>query len=473
MIRTTFRATVLLLILALASPAVRAEERTLESKAFGPVPVFLQVKSPRLFIVFISGEEGWTKADSEVGAELARRGYLVAGVDLKRYFEGLAREKASCALAALDFEELSGLVQGKLGLNGLLPVLTGREDGATLAFAALAQARPGIFLGGISLGFCPRLAAPVPLCRGNALQFKEEDDGRGVSLLPCPTLDTPWIVIQGRQDKVCGLEPVKTFVSLTRSSQMVEIPGGGHELKPLVPGMEKLTLAQGSLGQLEAALRPVVPEKLSDLPLVEVPAPGSQSNVLVVYLTGDGGYGVVDRGVSEGLAKAGYSVVAWNSLKYYWTRKDPDIAARDLRRILDHYLSAWHKQEVVIGGYSLGADAAPFLINRLPEDQRRRVVLLFLLGPGATMSFDFHIRDWLEYVPRPYELQVLPEYRKLEDLPLLCFYGDQDKANICGRLPKAHLRSVSFPSRHRLGSHIDRIVDATVGELERLTAIKR
>ena len=469
MIKMTFRAAAFLLVLVLACPSLRGQETTVDSKAFGPVPVFLQVKNPRLSVVFISGEEGWTKADAEVAAELARRGYLVAGIDLKAYFEDLAREKASCALAALDFEDLSGLVQVKLGLSGRMPVLAGRAGGAALAFAALAQARPGTFLGGISLGFCPRLAIPVPLCRGNGLLSKEEKDGRDVSLLPCPSLDTPWIVIHGSQDKACAFESVRTFASLTRSSQMVEIPGGGHEMKPLVPWIEKLTLALGSLGQLEAAQKPVVPEKLSDLPLVEVPAPGSKSNVLVVYLTGDGGYGIVDRGVSEGLAKAGYSVVAWNSLKYYWTRKDPDIAGRDLSRILGHYLSAWHKQEVVIGGYSLGGDAAPFLVNRLPEDLRRRVVLLFLLGPGATMSFDFHLRDWLEYVPRPYDRQVLPEYRTLEDLPILCFYGEDDRANICGKLPKGRLKSVSFPGRHRLGSHYERIVDITVEELKALT----
>ncbi len=457
-----------LIVLALAGAAARADERTIESKSFGPVPVYLQVKTPRLLILSLSGEEGWTKLDGEIATELARRGYLVAGIDLRTYFEGLARDKAACALASLDLQELSELVQIKLGLSGFAPVLAGRSGGAALVFAALAQSRPRMFLGGISLGFCPRLEVPVPLCRGNALQFKEEQDGRAAGLLPCPTLDTPWIVISGSQDKTCGLDSVRTFVSLTRTGQMVEVPGGGPDLKPFDPWLEKLTLALGSLSQLGAALKPAVPEKLADLPLVEVPVPGSESDVLVVYLTGDGGYGVTDRGVSEGLAKAGYPVVAWNSLKYYWTRKNPDVAARDLSRILDHYLTAWRKQRVAVAGYSLGADAVPFLVNRLPEDQRRRVILLALLGPSATMSFDFRLMDWLRYDPRPHEYQVLPEYGTLEDLRLLCFYGDQDKANICGKLPRKHLLSVALPGRHRLGSNYVRIVDIVVAEIKGL-----
>ncbi|HEY4574832.1 MAG TPA: AcvB/VirJ family lysyl-phosphatidylglycerol hydrolase, partial [Thermoanaerobaculia bacterium] len=60
------------------------------------------------------------------------------------------------------------------------------------------------------------------------------------------------------------------------------------------------------------------PSRVKGVPLVEVPAsPSSGRDEMAVLLTGDGGWAVTDRGLSEALAKGGIPVVGWNSLRYF------------------------------------------------------------------------------------------------------------------------------------------------------------
>ena len=110
--------------------------------------------------------------------------------------------------------------------------------------------------------------------------------------------------------------------------------------------------------------------KVDDLPLVEVPAPDSNTDTLCVIVSGDGGWAAIDKGISAALAKQGIPVVGLNALKYFWSARTPDQSAKDLERILRHYLAAWKKQKVLLVGYSFGADVIPFMATRLPDDLR-------------------------------------------------------------------------------------------------------
>ena len=84
-----------------------------------------------------------------------------------------------------------------------------------------------------------------------------------------------------------------------------------------------------------------------------------------------------------------------NSLEYFWKRRTPDSAARDLQRIVERYLTAWHKQKVILIGYSRGADVLPFMTNRLSPDLLKRTRLVALLGLEKDVEFEFHVQDWL------------------------------------------------------------------------------
>ncbi|MHB8079640.1 MAG: AcvB/VirJ family lysyl-phosphatidylglycerol hydrolase, partial [Candidatus Krumholzibacteriia bacterium] len=195
-----------------------------------------------------------------------------------------------------------------------------------------------------------------------------------------------------------------------------------------------------------------------DLPLVEVPATVTSGPVMAIHLTGDGGWGVTDKGIARELAAAGVPVVGWNSLRYFWQRRDPDEATRDLARVMRHYLTAWDKQKVILIGYSFGADVLPIMFNRLPFDLQARVPEVVLLGPSAEASFEFHLGDWFGRHGEDAVYPVAQEIVKIPQAKVFCFYGADDKDAICGQLDPARVTSVAMNGGHRIGGRFDGIV---------------
>jgi type IV secretory pathway VirJ component len=191
-------------------------------------------------------------------------------------------------------------------------------------------------------------------------------------------------------------------------------------------------------------------QRVKGVPLIEVPAPETGRNEMAVLLTGDGGWAVTDKGLSEALAKGGIPVVGWNSLRYFIRQKGPDRATHDLERVLRYYLPLWHKEKVILIGYSFGADVMPFLANRLPPDLAERVSIVALLGPSGAADFRFHPTEWLGK-PAADSLPVLPEIEKLRDKQILCAYGQAEKDSLCPRLPGGLAHLILRPGGHKMG----------------------
>jgi type IV secretory pathway VirJ component len=171
------------------------------------------------------------------------------------------------------------------------------------------------------------------------------------------------------------------------------------------------------------------------LPLVEVPVPaGASSDTLVVFVSGDGGWAKIDKSISSVLASSGMPVVGLNALQYFWTKKTPETAAADLQWLLESYLASWHKQRVVLVGYSRGADVLPAMVARLTPELRPRVRLLALLGPSPRVQFEFHVTDWLRDPQGGFA--VKPEVDRLHGQRILCLYGEDDHDSLCPALTK-------------------------------------
>jgi type IV secretory pathway VirJ component len=209
---------------------------------------------------------------------------------------------------------------------------------------------------------------------------------------------------------------------------------------------------------------PAVPG-LADLPLTEVPSPHGSSGFFAVHITGDGGYGTTDRGLSETLAAHGIPVVALNSLRYFWKKRTPAEAAEDLQRIMEHYRLAWHAERCIVIGYSMGADVLPFMLTRLPKSSLERIALVALLGPGPYAAFQFHLTQWFGRPPADQSLPVQAELEKLRGLRMLCFQGDEDKEAICSRLDPGLIKSVTLTGGHRIGSHYEPVAETILREV--------
>ncbi len=459
---------VLLALLGLCGvPSVRAAEETLSFGSFGTVHLYRRTPRPAQVLIFVSGDGGWNEGVVDMAGELAGMDALVIGVDIGVYLQALARSPKSCLYPAADFEALSKFVQKKLEYPAYVtPILSGYSSGATLVYVTLVQAPPNTFAGGISMGFCPDLLLSKPLCRGNGLEWRSGPRGKGYIFLPAATLEVPWVALQGTMDQVCDAKATAEYVGKVPRGELVLLPKVGHGFS--VP-RNWLPQLRDAFKRIAAANRPSHPapavESLADLPLIEVPATQSAGGAMAVVISGDGGWGVTDRGIAEGLAQQGIPAVGWNSLQYFWSAKTPERAARDLERILRSYLSLWNRSHAVIVGYSLGADVAPFMISRLPEDVRSRIDAVALLGPGGSADFEFHLTDWLVNRRRPTSQPVLPEIRKLRGIRVLCFFGKDDSDAICRDLAPDDATPIELGGGHRIGRQYQPVIDAVLKAL--------
>jgi type IV secretory pathway VirJ component len=185
------------------------------------------------------------------------------------------------------------------------------------------------------------------------------------------------------------------------------------------------------------------------LPLHEVPV-SHDGRRLAFLITGDGGYAPGDRGIAETFGTRGVPTVALNARDYLGTKRLPDDVARDAAAIMRHYLALWHRDSVILVGYSRGADMAPFIVTRLPADVRDRLSLVAMIGLGERASFEFHWSDLVRDTKRPTDIPVEPEVMKIHGVRMLCLYGEAEKTSQCPALSPTVLRADRHNGRHAL-----------------------
>ena len=173
------------------------------------------------------------------------------------------------------------------------------------------------------------------------------------------------------------------------------------------------------------------------LPLVEVPAAGPDSTVLALMISGDGNWASADKKIAAVLAADGIAVVGLKARDYLTHHHPtPDDAARDVEGVLRTYLARWHRDRILLVGYSRGADMMPFVANRLPADLRTRVRGMVLIGPVENASFEFHLIDLVKNEHRDSDVPLLPEVERLDGIPILCIYGEDEHDTFCRTAPQ-------------------------------------
>jgi type IV secretory pathway VirJ component len=196
-----------------------------------------------------------------------------------------------------------------------------------------------------------------------------------------------------------------------------------------------------------------------DLPLVEVPAERATNDAFAVIYSGDGGWRDLDRTLADVLAAKGMNVVGVDVLRYYWKSKSPDVAARDLTRIIRYYQLHWQRQKVLLIGFSFGADVLPFLIDRLPADERGDVNLVSLLSPERTTAFEVQPGGWLGRQSAS-GIPIEPALRPLSVIHIQCIYGgDEADTSLCTTPTAAAHEVVRKSGGHHFDENYDQLAN--------------
>jgi type IV secretory pathway VirJ component len=178
---------------------------------------------------------------------------------------------------------------------------------------------------------------------------------------------------------------------------------------------------------------------------IEIPSDKGGGALAVLY-SGDGGWGPLDQGVARQLADNGVPTLGVDSLRYFLTKRSPKEAAADLTTSLRRYEALWNRRDIVLVGYSFGADALPAIIPSLPADLREHVRSVVLIGTGPTGDLVFRPASWFDHFS-PDAYPAAPAIAALKGLKTTCVYGDQERHDICATLP-AEIAQVRLPGGH-------------------------
>jgi type IV secretory pathway VirJ component len=452
---------VLLLALCLITPACAKPEKPPEKLSFGvfgEVLIYRNADEPGRAVLLLS-EGAWDERMDKAARTIADMDATVVGIDTVRLITPLRAKADGCFYQAWEFEGLSKIVQKTLNFKGYhLPVLAGFGEGAAVAYATFAQAPKETFAGAITLGFSPRLAIGKPFCAANGFTFDNATGAApGVVMKPVAKPFGALVLIQGDKDDIFSPSEAKSFASQIPGARVVALTSQGRAFTE--PGQWRAAFQETLSAIVPAAARsgkgPSTADA-SDLPLVELPAehPGK---TLAVIVTGDGGWAGIDQQIGAILAEHGVSVVGFNSLKYFWNKREADEMARDLERTLAHYAAKWGAERFIVVGYSIGADVMPFMAGRMSAPTRDHLALVAMLGPGTHTEFEFRLSNWLTEENRPEGHAMIPEMPKLAKTPVLLVCGTEEEGTLCQNYKAPNVKNLILPGGHHFNKEYSQI----------------
>ncbi|MDG4897703.1 AcvB/VirJ family lysyl-phosphatidylglycerol hydrolase [Mesorhizobium sp. WSM4976] len=410
----------------------------LDGGRFGDVQVVVPGGEIRGYVVLFSGVAGWTQAD-KVGLDaLGAQGALAVGVDTRTYLNNLTKGDQACDNLVGDVEGLSRQLQRQhSGLQYHFPIVAGVGTGGTLAGLILAQSPVNTLAGAISVDPSLTLPGKRPLCGAGAASKHDA----GYVYGPTKTLNGFWSV---------GLTASEAADARTHIKDLE------NEGTPMAFTLLAGTPADGLASLLQPHLAKAEATGISDLPLIELPS-AKPSDLLAVVLSGDGGWRDLDKTIAEELQSRGVSVVGWDSVRYFWSKKSPEQTAADLSAVIQTYTEKWHADKVALVGYSFGADVLPFAYNLLDADIKSHVAEISLLGFADAADWQIRVAGWLGAAPSAEALPVAPAIKQVPSNLVQCFYGQEETDSLCPELAGRGAEIIQTTGGHHFDGNYARL----------------
>lgn len=400
----------------------------------------------RGMVIMMSSGQGWRDADAAAARAFSRRGYRVLGVDTAAFMSA-HRHDASCLYLPGLIESVSRDQQKQSGMTAYqLPALLGYQEGATLAYITQLQAPPLALSAVVALNPAPALPLMTMFCdhppgslsdRGQVV--RAESPGSAAPLR---------VWVDGRASAASEQFAAAINAGLTTMA---------HDHAALFSGYH------AALADIDAERKR---SPVADLPLVEVLPQRMEGKVFSIFYSGDGGWRDLDQTLSGVLADRGMPVVGVDTLHYYWHEKDPQQSAQDLARVIHHYQQQWHRQQVMLIGFSFGANVMPFLYNRLPDDIKKDIVRVSLLSPERTTAFSVDPSAWLHIHRDSGKVAIAPELTQVPAQLVQCIYGREEAADSLCTLPHVSaINVINKPGGHHFDENYDRLADEVLAGL--------
>jgi type IV secretory pathway VirJ component len=454
--------TIVLALIIISESSIVSASDSLNIAPFGKVFIYKKAETPRNVIIMISGDAGWRFGVVGFSETFSEMNALVIGVDIRRYFKDLRQRNDDCYTVAADFVNLATVIEKRYNFPDYRPALImGYSSGATLVYGILAQARAGTFIGGISLGFCPDIELPKMLCQTNGLTERIDKSGKSYFLQPDAKLGNPWIILQGKEDRVCDFSEAEDFVGKTTDAELIALPNVGHGFSKYSDFMPHWKDAYNRLiEKYEESQKAESPaDQIKNLPLSITDAKIQKNDgSIALIISGDGGWYWFEQAIANHLATIGIPTIGLDSKKYFWKRKSPEETAVDMAKALSYFGKKWGKDKFILIGYSLGAEIVPFIINRLPGEIKSKIISSVLLSPATTTDFEIHISNMLGMGNRNNTYNVIDEIIRMQSTSSLIILGEDEKSMVPGLLSGTSVKIRTLPGDHHYKLNLPLII---------------
>lgn len=144
---------------------------------------------------------------------------------------------------------------------------------------------------------------------------------------------------------------------------------------------------------------------------------------VIFYVSGDAGFNSFSKSFAANLHHHGYDVFALNTQRYFWTKKTPQQAATDTENFLKNVIKNRSNKNIILLGFSYGADVSPFIYNRFDNDFKKNIKNLIIIGPSKVNDFEIHLTDYLAG-EKLYGYSVVHEINRLQHVNFTMILSD-------------------------------------------------
>ncbi|MGR6431174.1 virulence factor family protein [Rhizobium sp. PAMB 3174] len=441
----TKKALLLSLALATALPlAAQADWATVPPATYDtgmiPSPHIARPDGDISAMVFlISGQDGWSAADDKRSQALVADGAAVVGIDYKAYMASLAKDDGDCIYMISDIESLSQQVQRAIGnTNYHLPILAGEGAGGALVLAMIAQSPFATIGEAITVDPTDK----VPLTKQLCTPADKSSVGGGIVYgLTDGPLPAPVTVMETDKLTKAGKAHVDALVA---SHPDIDVESGDNSDGQLLTGTvtDHIDAQSGNANPL-------------GLPLTELPTTPTHDTLAIVY-SGDGGWRDIDMQLGTYLQAHGIPTVGVDSLKYFWSERSAQETASDLARIIETYRKTWKVKNVLLVGYSFGADILPAAYDLLSPAQKAEVKQVSLLALSHEIDYVISVTGWLGAKGAGAGGKSVDAVEKIDPKLIQCMYGtDDDDDDACPDLKPKGYETIAFDGGHHFDGNYE------------------
>ncbi|MDO1580983.1 virulence factor family protein [Rhizobium oryzicola] len=415
-----------------AQPA--ASQTATQSFDLGMLPqphIVLPKGQMKANIFLLSDMNGWGAEEDKQARTLADKGAVVIGIDLPSYLAALNKDEGECVYMISDIESVAQQVQRSLGNgNYKTPIIAGIGEGGALVLGMASQTPPATI--GEAVAIDPKAAVPLQkeLCTPADKKTVPEGIIYGLSEgeLPMP--------ISIIQSKGADEESKRHSKELQAAHPDVDIESVDAEpVDALLKALSDAIVASAAL------------EEPLGLPLTILDTKPKWDTIAIIY-SGDGGWRDIDSEVGAVLQQDGVPVVGVDALRYFWSEKKPEQTSADLSRIIRAYRKQWNVSNVLLIGYSFGADILPATFNMLPETDRSKVIMMSLLGLSRQSNFEISVSGWLGGKGSGRGGDPTVQLEKVDPKIIQCVYGTEDEGQACTALQPRGVETLGIEGGH-------------------------